>query len=128
MPPKAAPSKKAIDKQVKKTVEDKTFGLKNKNKSAKVQKYVATVKKTVDEGLKKKASKLTCSCKHKQKILINYFSQIGKPAPDAPLNRKTKAELEAEKKAELAQLFKITQARVPPGKENYFFVTPLKIN
>jgi hypothetical protein len=32
MPPKAAPNKKSIDKQVKKVVEDKTFGLKNKNK------------------------------------------------------------------------------------------------
>ena len=35
------PSAKTIRKEQNKIVEDKTFGLKNKNKSAKVQKYVA---------------------------------------------------------------------------------------
>uniref|UniRef100_A0A7S1TF65 ZC3H15/TMA46 family C-terminal domain-containing protein n=1 Tax=Compsopogon caeruleus TaxID=31354 RepID=A0A7S1TF65_9RHOD len=39
MPPKAA------QKKVEKIVEDKTFGLKNKNKSKKVQQYVAQVQK-----------------------------------------------------------------------------------
>jgi hypothetical protein len=40
MPPK---SKKNVVKEKEKKLEDKTFGLKNKNKSAKVQKYVQTV-------------------------------------------------------------------------------------
>lgn len=34
---KDGPSKKTEQKQNKKVIEDKTFGLKNKNKSAKVQ-------------------------------------------------------------------------------------------
>jgi hypothetical protein len=42
MPPKAK-----LDKQKQKLVEDKTFGLKNKNKSAKVNKYVQQVQQQV---------------------------------------------------------------------------------
>ena len=40
MPPKKKeePSKKTINKMKDKIIEDKTFGLKNKNKSTKVQK------------------------------------------------------------------------------------------
>lgn len=37
------PSKKTVEKAKAKVVEDKTFGLKNKNKSAKVQNYVKAV-------------------------------------------------------------------------------------
>lgn len=49
MPPKAkqGASKKADDKKKTKIVEDKTFGLKNKNKSNKVQKYIQGVTKNV---------------------------------------------------------------------------------
>jgi hypothetical protein len=47
MPPKKANNAnaggKAAQKAKQKVVEDKTFGLKNKNKSAKVQKYVQQV-------------------------------------------------------------------------------------
>jgi glycyl-tRNA synthetase (class II) len=44
MPPKKdGPSKKTIEKKKEKMAEDKTFGLKNKNKSKAVQKYVAQV-------------------------------------------------------------------------------------
>lgn len=42
-----APSKKTEQKQKAKIVEDKTFGLKNKNKSAKVQNYVKQVSNQV---------------------------------------------------------------------------------
>ncbi|KNE70580.1 hypothetical protein AMAG_14706 [Allomyces macrogynus ATCC 38327] len=45
MPPKKNDSKKAAEKAKAKVVADKTFGLKNKNKSAKVQKFVEEVKK-----------------------------------------------------------------------------------
>jgi hypothetical protein len=38
-------SAKSVQKETKKIVEDKTFGLKNKNKSKKVQKYVQAVEK-----------------------------------------------------------------------------------
>jgi len=43
MPPKKQQSNKSTQKKVQKIVEDKTFGLKNKNKSKKVAQYVATV-------------------------------------------------------------------------------------
>ena len=51
MPPKKPASKKVVQKEKKKILEDKTFGLKNKNKSTKVQKYVQTVQKQVDSQL-----------------------------------------------------------------------------
>ena len=37
MPPKNEPSKKTEAKKVQKVIEDRTFGLKNKNKSKTVQ-------------------------------------------------------------------------------------------
>ena len=37
------PSAKTIKKEKEKTVEDKTFGLKNKNKSKQVQKFISGV-------------------------------------------------------------------------------------
>lgn len=46
MPPK---NKKKAEEQKKKIVEDKTFGLKNKKKSKKVQSYVETVKKQANQ-------------------------------------------------------------------------------
>lgn len=57
MPPKK--SKKNVEKEKQKSVEDKTFGLKNKKNSKKVQKYVETVKKQVNhkyEGGRKAGS------------------------------------------------------------------------
>ena len=39
MSKKAKPDKQEVKKK-EKVIEDKTFGLKNKNKSAKVQKYI----------------------------------------------------------------------------------------
>ena len=59
MPPKKGQqtSSKTVDKQTKQVIEDKTFGLKNKNKSKKVQEYVKTVQKqATDGGAQKKAS------------------------------------------------------------------------
>ncbi len=47
MPPKQQASKKAVDKQKQKIIEDKTFGLKNKNKSKKVAQYVSGVENQV---------------------------------------------------------------------------------
>ena len=44
MPPKKEkPSKKNQLKKQEKSIEDRTFGLKNKNKSSKVQKYINQV-------------------------------------------------------------------------------------
>jgi len=62
MPPKkGAPSKKTVQKHQDKVIQDRTFGLKNKNKSAKVQKYVQAVTKQVVDGNSKKASKVRSS-------------------------------------------------------------------
>lgn len=47
MPPKDKPSKKAVEKEKQRIVEDKTFGLKNKNKSKKVEKYIKSVQSQV---------------------------------------------------------------------------------
>ena len=54
MPPKKAqgPSKAEIKKK-KQSAEDKTFGLKNKNKSAKVNRYVQQVQQQVAQSTKK---------------------------------------------------------------------------
>lgn len=67
MPPKQQ-SKVDINKK-QKIVEDKTFGLKNKNKSKNVQKYVQSLKQSVQPKTdpKKDAKvislkKLTCLC------------------------------------------------------------------
>ena len=64
MPPKAAEkgmSKKTENKQKAKVVEDLTFGLENKNKSAKVQAYVKQVSHQVMHGSQGKVSFLPLS-------------------------------------------------------------------
>lgn len=56
MPPKKqpkGPSAKTLNKEKAKVVEDKTFGLKNKNKSKVVQNYVKQVATQVMDGDKK---------------------------------------------------------------------------
>lgn len=55
MPPKA--SNKSENKAKAKIIEDKTFGLKNKNKSTKVGKYVQQVEKQVQSGGTAKGAK-----------------------------------------------------------------------
>ncbi|KAJ3208542.1 hypothetical protein HDU67_006688, partial [Dinochytrium kinnereticum] len=83
MPPKA--SKKAQEATKKKVVEDKTFGLKNKNKSAKVGKYVQQVQQAASVMGNPKDRK---DAEDRKKALANK-----------------KAE-EEKRKAELADLFK----------------------
>lgn len=41
------PSKKAVKEKQKKAIEESTFGLKNKNKSKKVQQFISRVEKSV---------------------------------------------------------------------------------
>ena len=55
MPPKKkaepkGPSAKTLNKEKQKVIEDKTFGLKNKNKSKQVQAYVKQVSNQVNFG------------------------------------------------------------------------------
>eukprot|EP01097_Dermamoeba_algensis_P004240 TRINITY_DN2800_c0_g1_i1.p1 TRINITY_DN2800_c0_g1~~TRINITY_DN2800_c0_g1_i1.p1 ORF type:complete len:380 (-),score=140.34 TRINITY_DN2800_c0_g1_i1:176-1315(-) len=89
MPPKA--SKKEVNKMKQKVVEDKTFGLKNKNKSKKVQNFVQSVQKQVDNNFEKKKA----------------------AGPAVPA--KSKAEIEKEKIAEIASIMKVAQTKVPNG-------------
>lgn len=92
MPPKGGDkAKKAADKAKQaakaKVAEDKTFGLKNKNKSAKVQKFVQTVQENVNKN---------------------------KPAATAPKDKK-KAEEERQKELNALFAVAIKQPKVPAG-------------
>jgi len=90
MPPKAAgPSKKTEKKAQDKVIEDKTFGLKNKNKSKVVQNYVKSVasqvrsatgkggeaKKLADEFAAKAAQKKE---EEKKALLASLFKSVKK--------------------------------------------------
>lgn len=91
-----APSKKTEQKQKQKIIEDKTFGLKNKNKSTKVSKYVQQVEKQVKEaGQNRKAAK----------------------EAEAVKAEREKKKLEEKEKLEMAALFKpvVTQQKVAFG-------------
>ncbi|KAJ3414346.1 hypothetical protein HDV05_006714 [Chytridiales sp. JEL 0842] len=94
MPPKV--SKKNEAKAKAKVVEDKTFGLKNKNKSAKVNKYVQQVQSQVNASGNPK---------------------LKKEAEDRKAAQAAKKAAEEAKKAELAELFKPVQQaqKVPFG-------------
>ena len=91
MPPKKSQnaSSKTFDKQKKQSVEDKTFGLKNKNKSKKVQEFISVVKKQADDTTNKKKA----------------AAGLDKNKEKAELMRKKKLLMEMKKK-ELEVLFK----------------------
>jgi len=74
-------SNKALQKEKNKVIEDKTFGLKNKGKSAKVQKYMATVKNQVNQaGVKKKKNEEpVLSKKEAEKIKQDELNLLFKP-------------------------------------------------
>eukprot|EP01112_Ceratiomyxa_fruticulosa_P003643 TRINITY_DN1395_c0_g4_i1.p1 TRINITY_DN1395_c0_g4~~TRINITY_DN1395_c0_g4_i1.p1 ORF type:complete len:382 (-),score=123.72 TRINITY_DN1395_c0_g4_i1:374-1519(-) len=92
MPPKA--SKKAEDKAKAKVIEDRTFGLKNKNKSTKVQKYVDSVTQQVKSSGTREAQK--------EKI--------------AAEQRKKEKEAAEKAKQEVAALFRpVINQKIPPG-------------
>ncbi|GBG79952.1 hypothetical protein CBR_g30214 [Chara braunii] len=99
MPPKGAPAKgagkekKADIAKKQKLVEDKTFGLKNKNKSSKVQKYVQSVAQAASAPRKRTE------------------------AEDHKTAQRKKKEEEAAREKELNELFKvaISQPKVPVG-------------
>ncbi|KAL9647584.1 hypothetical protein ABK040_006940 [Willaertia magna] len=90
----AAPqkSKKAEQKEKKKLIEDKTFGLKNKNKSKKVQQHIKSVsntvlqvhdkkvKKELEEKEKKKLEKL--ELKKREQELKDLFRTVDDKKPE----------------------------------------------
>lgn len=93
MPPKSDnSSKKSEIKAKQKILEDKTFGLKNKNKSAKVTKYVNQLEQNLLGATKAKKAQ-------------------------QDIDLKKRKEEEERKKAEISQLFKpvVTQPKVPFG-------------
>lgn len=98
MPPKPNPNKATKEKQKadmakkQKQVEDKTFGLKNKNKSKAVQKYVQSVQQSVQP-------------------------RVRRPEDDPKAAAKKKKEEEMQREKELNELFKvaISQPKVPVG-------------
>ncbi|DAZ96200.1 TPA: hypothetical protein N0F65_012390 [Lagenidium giganteum] len=91
MAPKKQASKKAEQKRKEKIVEDKTFGLKNKNKSKNVQRYIQEVTKQVkgsgtrEERLKEEEKKKKQKAKEAEESMKSLFAAA------------------------------ITQPRVPPG-------------
>ena len=86
-------SKKTEAKAKAKIIEDKTFGLKNKNKSSKVNKYISQVEATVKGGQDRQARKA-----------------------EEEVKRQKEAKKEADReKAELAKIFKpVVQAQKVP--------------
>ena len=96
MPPKNQ-SKKNQDKQKQKIVEDKTFGLKNKNKSAKVNKYVQLVQQQAKQA----------GSSRKEQMLDEQRKK----------EQEEKKKMEQQRKQELQELFKpiVQQQKVPFG-------------
>ncbi|KAK8823532.1 hypothetical protein WA577_002452 [Blastocystis sp. JDR] len=83
MPPKRKEMSKGEMKKVEKFVEDKTFGLKNKNKSKKVQEYVQNVKKVytgkdnkTEELRRREAKKMRDAKKEQEKELSELFKAV----------------------------------------------------
>ncbi|KNB44379.1 hypothetical protein JH06_1710 [Blastocystis sp. subtype 4] len=83
MPPKKREMSKNEMKKVEKFVEDKTFGLKNKNKSKKVQEYVQNVKKVYtgkdaksEELRRREAKKMRDAKKEQEKELSDLFKAV----------------------------------------------------
>lgn len=103
MPPKGnQPSNKTVQKEKQKMIDDRTFGLKNKNKSKKVQEYIQQVTKNVQSA--------------------KYPGQAqAPPPPTAELNAKKREE---EKKAQLMAMMRasLKQPPIPDGANPKDFV------
>ncbi|KAL6046158.1 Translation machinery-associated protein 46 [Balamuthia mandrillaris] len=90
MPPKKSAGGKAQQKKQEKIIEDKTFGMKNKNKSKKVQKFITQIK--------------------------TQQTNQRKGPPTEP--GKTKKQIKLERDAEFNQLFKpVAQKKVSAGAD-----------
>lgn len=116
MPPK---NKKKAEEQKKKIVEDKTFGLKNKKKSKKVQQYVETVKKQASQkvdGPKKRiaggASSAASSARMAQmaarlaelELMNQPVKEKSKKLTEEELERKRREEEEEAERIRIANL------------------------
>lgn len=91
MPPKKSnkPSSNQVKKAKDKIVEDKTFGLKNKNKSKKVQQYVNQVKQQADAKMAKyekgkeeaRLKRLAAKEEQKQQEMMNQLIKVAIEPP-----------------------------------------------
>merc|ERR1712072_959812 len=83
MPPKQKASKKTQEKAKAKTVDDKTFGLKNK-KGAKQQKFIEQVNKQVYKGNPKaeRAKQQKVSAKAQKQAYLDELDAILKPVKE----------------------------------------------
>lgn len=109
MPPKKKggpqkASKKAEQKENQKIIEDKTFGLKNKNKSKKVQNYVKSVQQQVE----------------------NRGRKHPPPPSEAQIRKEEKRKREEQKReTELLMKTTVQQPKVPAGVDPKSFVCEL---
>lgn len=67
MPPKEQKSKKAIKAKAERLISDQTFGLKNKNKSSKVQAHMDNVNRGVKNSAAGKQAAVAKEAKDKQR-------------------------------------------------------------
>eukprot|EP01118_Nematostelium_gracile_P004802 TRINITY_DN15730_c0_g1_i1.p1 TRINITY_DN15730_c0_g1~~TRINITY_DN15730_c0_g1_i1.p1 ORF type:complete len:373 (-),score=146.54 TRINITY_DN15730_c0_g1_i1:90-1208(-) len=104
MPPKKGDSKKTQDKKATKVVEDKTFGLKNKNKSKSVQKYIAGVQNQVKGGVNKKTEAVAAEKKKKEKEEAERKKLEGELFK--PTVQQTKVPLGVDPKSVVCEFFK----------------------
>jgi hypothetical protein len=116
MPPKKPSSvakKEVASKQ--KQVEDKTFGLKNKNKSSKVQKYVQHLKQGVEQV--KKQSGLGENKDAKVCTETSLFLHPLRLSDNIFFLSQKKKEAEAAREKELNEIFRVAiqQPKVPVG-------------
>ncbi|XP_051226970.1 zinc finger CCCH domain-containing protein 11 isoform X1 [Lolium perenne] len=122
MPPKKAPAKADLAKK-QKVVEDKTFGLKNKNKSKAVQKYVQQISQSGQ--VKPDAAKTAAKARDNSQIeavdsphirLVRYTDFLCLFL-DVDLDAQKKKEEEKAREKELNDLFKVavSQPKVPVG-------------
>lgn len=118
MPPK---TKKEKQKEAKKIVEDKTFGLKKKNKSKKVQQYVTQVEKQakhkVEAGTKKGAGGAsTDQAKMTKKAMMEArmaeLTLLGRPVKDKE-KKLSPEEEEKRRKAEEEELERLRILALP---------------
>ncbi|KAM0852154.1 hypothetical protein ACQ4PT_051933 [Festuca glaucescens] len=120
MPPKKAPAKADLAKK-QKVVEDKTFGLKNKNKSKAVQKYVQQISQSGQ--VKPDAAKTAAKARENSQIeAVNSPIRLVRSTDfflflDVDLDAQKKKEEEKAREKELNDLFKVavSQPKVPVG-------------
>lgn len=119
MPPK---NKKKAEEQKKKIIDDKTFGLKNKKKSKKVQNYVETVKKQasqkVDGPRKKGGSSSAASSAGSATHLAQMAARLAElEIMNKPVEAKSKTlseeELERKRREEEEEAERIRIANLP---------------